>query len=184
MRSREEIRDFLKEMQHVSLPLVELAREFAVFAHDGQRDKAGVSYIEHPTRVAKYVEAQYHDDNLTAAAYMHDVIEDGNFTSSDLSAFFPKVIWAVVELLTRRQNGDRADYIKQVGQNLLATKIKMIDLEDNMDINRLGHPTEKDYARCDRYRSEYAYLSNRLAEMRKTISPEEEESEAYGYLYM
>lgn len=184
MRSREEIKDFLKQMQHFEGTLLQRAYTFAEFAHDGQFDKAGQSYIQHPVRVAERAAANYDDDNLTAIAYMHDVIEDGNFTASDLSAYFPKVVWATVDLLTRRKSEDREKYIKTIGTNLVATKVKIADLEDNMDLTRLAFVTEKDKDRNGRYIDEYRYLKKRLEEMESTLTEDEQDSEFYCEWYM
>lgn len=184
MRSRDEIKDFLKTMQKQDMAMIERARAFAEFAHAGQQDKAGQPYVQHPYRVGDNTAKRYKDDNLTAAAYMHDVIEDGNFTVSDLSMFFPRVVWAVVELLTRKKSEDRADYIASISKNLLATKVKLVDLNDNMDLNRLPYVTDKDYERQSRYIDEYRVLSNCLDEMVEKLTPDEMTSENYEYLYM
>ena len=58
------------------------ARKIAHKAHDGQFDKAGNPYIGHPGRVAAFVEG----DVATAAAWLHDVLEDTDITVIDLAA--------------------------------------------------------------------------------------------------
>lgn len=184
MRSRDEIKAFLKQMQRFNGNMVDRALAFAEFAHDGQTDKAGQAYIQHPTRVAQKTGMLFDSDFLVAAAYMHDVIEDGNFTASDLSAFFPKVVWATVELLTRRKSEDRGDYIKNIGNNLLATQVKIADLEDNMDISRIPFPTDKDYERQSRYIDEYKYLKTRLDEMVSSMTEDERDPEIYCEYFM
>lgn len=184
MRSRDEIKDFLKTMQRFQGSMNDMAFAFAQFAHDGQLDKAGQRYIQHPVRVAERTHKLYDDKFLEAAAYMHDVVEDGNFTVSDLSAFFPKVVWRTVELLTRKKSEDRKVYIENIGKNLLATKVKIADLEDNMDLTRIPFPTDKDYDRQSRYIDEYKYLVARLEEMGKGMCEEEMESETYCEYYM
>lgn len=184
MRSREEISEFLKQNRNKDISMTQRAKEFAEFAHAGQRDKAGQPYIQHPIRVGDLAAKLYSDDNLTAAAYMHDVVEDGNFTVSDLSMFFPRVVWAVVELLTRKKSEDRDVYIDAISKNLLATKVKMADLTDNMDLSRLPYITDKDYDRQGRYIDEYRKLAAALDNMSKTLAPEEQESDYYEYLYM
>jgi hypothetical protein len=45
MRSRDEIKVFLKDIQKQNLGMVELAKVFAEFAHAGQLDKGGQAYI-------------------------------------------------------------------------------------------------------------------------------------------
>lgn len=184
MRSRDEIKVFLKDVQKRNLGMVELAKEFAQFAHEGQLDKGNQAYIYHPTRVAEFTDEKYHDDILTAAAWMHDVVEDGGFTVSDLSLFFPSAVWKTVELLTRGKSDGRDVYIGRIGENLLATKVKLMDLKDNMDLSRLTCVTEKDSLRQDRYVNEYWLLDNKLIKMEESMTPEEMESETYADLYM
>ena len=73
MRSRDEIKEFLREMPQ-KIDLIDRAIIFAKFAHDGQKDKSGVPYIGHPERVASSVADAYEDDKLTAIAYLHDTL--------------------------------------------------------------------------------------------------------------
>ena len=111
MRSRDEIKEFLRGIPQKST-LVEQAITFARFAHDGQKDKGGAPYFEHPERVAARVADAYEDDKLTAIAYLHDTVEDGGFTVSDLKMFFPEVVWKVVDVLTRGKTTPREEYIE------------------------------------------------------------------------
>lgn len=184
MRSRDEIKVFLKDIQKKNLGMVELAKEFAEFAHQGQLDKGGQAYIYHPTRVAKFTEEKYNDDILTSAAYMHDVVEDGGFTVTDLSMFFPVAVWKTVEILTRGKSDDREVYIGRIGSNLLATKVKLMDLKDNMDLSRLTCVTDKDSLRQDRYVNEYWQLENCLQKITDSLTVEELDSHTYADLYM
>ncbi|MCQ2123235.1 MAG: HD domain-containing protein [Fibrobacter sp.] len=184
MRSRDEIKEFLKVMRNMDMNMIDRAIAFAEFAHAGQLDKAGQAYIQHPCRVGENTAKRYCDENLTAAAYMHDVVEDGNFTITDLSAFFPKVVWATVELLTRKKAEDRSVYINDIGKNLLAIKVKLIDLDDNMNLNRLPYVTEKDYERQSRYIDEYRYLNECLYKFEEKLTKDEMDSNTYADLYM
>lgn len=185
MRSRDEIKVFLRDMQKRSVSdIVERAKEFATFAHAGQLDKAGQQYIYHPTRVADLTANNYSDDILTAVAYMHDVVEDGGFTVSDLSMFFPPAVWKTVEILTRGKSEDREVYIGKIGKNLLATKVKMMDLRDNMDLGRLPYVTDKDYMRQSRYIDELRYLEACLKTMEEKLTLEERDTDTYADLYM
>ena len=54
----------------------------------------------------------------------------------------------------------REEYIKRISKNPLARKVKMNDLESNMDISRIPNPTEKDFERLERYKKEYNFLLN------------------------
>ena len=115
MRSRDEIKAFLKRMNRFDGSMVQKACEFATFAHEGQLDKSGQEYVQHPTRVANALDKQYNDAIITTIAFMHDVIEEGNMTTSDLMLYFPEVVWKCVDILTRRNSLGRDDYIKKIG---------------------------------------------------------------------
>ncbi|MGB4792348.1 MAG: GTP pyrophosphokinase, partial [Lactococcus chungangensis] len=56
----------------MSVDYVKVAFEIASKAHRGQKDKAGMDYIEHPKKVAGFVQLR----TEKATAYLHDVLED------------------------------------------------------------------------------------------------------------
>lgn len=71
-------------------------------------------------------------------------------------------IKTTLNLLNHDNASSREEYIDRISKNLLALEVKMHDLENNMDLTRISHPTEKDLARLDRYKSEYQKLLNAL----------------------
>ena len=60
--------------------MVDLALSIARQAHEGQLDKAGVDYIEHPI----YVASQVDTEEEKAVALLHDVIEDSPVSAEGL----------------------------------------------------------------------------------------------------
>ena len=61
---------------------------FANVAHQGQKRKyTDEDYITHPIAVAKLVHERYKDNNMTCAAFLHDVLEDTAVTHSELRTF-------------------------------------------------------------------------------------------------
>ena len=64
------------------------AMNFAEQAHRGQVDKAGMPYIFHCYKVAE----QAKDEDETAIAFLHDVIEDTLYTENYLRVGFPEFI--------------------------------------------------------------------------------------------
>lgn len=52
----------------------------------------------------------------------------------------------------------REEYICKISEHPLALSVKLHDLENNMDLSRIPHPTEKDHARIARYKNEYQTL--------------------------
>ena len=101
-------------------------------AHDKQKDKGGFPYINHPLHLAELMDDEY----SVCVALLHDVVEDSNVTLNELSGIFPPEVIQAIDLLTKRDNVLYADYIKQISNNELATKVKLADLSHNMDKTR------------------------------------------------
>lgn len=121
----------------------------AVKAHHGQRDRSGEPYILHPLRLM-------FRQNSTAtriAAVLHDVVEDTPVTFEQLAdAGFSEEILDAVALLTHNPQDSYEDYVARIKTNPVARAVKLADLEDNMRLERIaGEPTEKDWARLQRY---------------------------------
>lgn len=117
--------------------LVEVADAIAVEAHRGQTDKLGVEYIEHPRAVSRRVDPERQD--LVAAALLHDVIEDSDFTDADLlERGIPQAVIDVVHKVTRRDDNSPVDYYAEISQDPDATAVKLADLGENTDPGRLS----------------------------------------------
>lgn len=71
-------------------------------------------------------------------------------------------IKTALTLLNHRTAPSREEYISRISSNLLALKVKLNDLRNNLDITRIPKPTEKDYARIERYKKEYDILMEAL----------------------
>lgn len=71
-------------------------------------------------------------------------------------------IKTALTLLNHHTASSREEYINRISRNSLALKVKLQDLESNMDISRIQKPTEKDYARIERYKKEYHILMEAL----------------------
>jgi (p)ppGpp synthase/HD superfamily hydrolase len=128
---------------------LERAIELAVENHKGQVDKAGKPYILHPLRLMMSVDS----DDEKIVAVMHDIVEDTNITLDDLKieGFSQQVVTAI-GCVTKRKGEDYNSFIKRISRNPLATKVKLADLEDNMDLSRLDNVTEKDFERVEKYK--------------------------------
>ncbi|MFS6554811.1 hypothetical protein VPJ68_04825, partial [Parabacteroides distasonis] len=70
-----------------------------------------------------------------------------------------------LNLLNSRTAKNREEYIQRFKGHFLAIKVKMNDLRHNMDISRIPNPTEKDYARIERYQKEYNTLMDLFQEL-------------------
>ena len=130
---------------------LERAIAIAAEAHAGQKDRAGAPYILHPIRLM----IQMDSENAMMAAVLHDVVENSVWTLDDLrkEGFSSEVLNAVDCLTHRDKEGeDYWDYIQRAKSDPIAIKVKLADLEDNLNPDRLNEVTEKDEKRFDRYR--------------------------------
>lgn len=135
--------------------LLEKALRVATKAHEGQIDKAGAPYIFHPIRVA----SRCVNDNERIVALLHDTIEDTYVTPDYLIAEgFPRYIVDAIISVTRNKDEDYNDFIKRSYMNCIGRKVKLYDLEDNMNITRLNEITDKDIARLNKYLIAYKFL--------------------------
>lgn len=137
-------------------PLVLKASRIMFEAHRNDIDKGGYPYVFHPYHLA----SQMNDEASVCVALLHDVIED----HSDLYSFeslrkegFSEDILTALKLLTHPTGVPYMDYIRLIAENPIATKVKMADLEHNMDIRRVGNVKTKKY---DTYVEALNYLKN------------------------
>ena len=80
------------------MELVSEAIAFAVKAHDGmQRKKRSAPYILHPMEAAVIVGTMTDDQNLIAAAALHDVVEDAGITIEEIEERFGKRVRELVQ---------------------------------------------------------------------------------------
>lgn len=106
-----------------------VAREIAIFGHEGQFDKLGAPYILHPQAVADAVKTP----RQKALAWLHDVVEDTPWTLEMLlDAGFPSDFVDEVDALTHRPKEPRPDYYARVLQFEDATVVKRADVRHNL----------------------------------------------------
>lgn len=86
------------------MELVSEAIAFAVKAHDGMRRKKSNSpYILHPMEAAVIVGTMTDDQNLIAAAALHDVVEDAGITIEEIEETFGKRVRELVQSETENK---------------------------------------------------------------------------------
>lgn len=135
----------------------QIALELAVEKHKNQTDKAGNPYILHPLHVMENVNSK----EGKIVAILHDIIEDTDVTEDYLLKIgLSKRIVDAVVALTRSEDIDYQEYIKNLSSNPLAKEVKLADLEHNMDLKRLPTLEEKDLERNRKYQIVYHYLIN------------------------
>ena len=137
--------------------LLELAIKVATEAHAGQVDKGGKPYINHPQAVA----ASLANTEYRIVAYLHDVCEDTSITFDDLKDMgFTYRIVNSIRLLTKNDELTYEEYLRRLRMDSCARAVKMADLKHNMDITRIPNPSEKDYARIEKYKKSLDFLES------------------------
>lgn len=82
--------------------LVGEAAAFALFAHKGQTRKyTGEPYIVHPAEVAGIVADVNGTNEMIAAAWLHDVVEDCGVCSGEIHSRFGHEVGRLVDQLTK-----------------------------------------------------------------------------------
>jgi (p)ppGpp synthase/HD superfamily hydrolase len=116
------------------------ALAIATIAHEGQRRKyTDEPYIVHPLAVWAIVVGVTDDDEMAAAALLHDVIEDTSVTTYQLEYFFSdRVVQLVRELtdVSKPEDGNRKfrkdmDRKHTAKASPDAKTVKLADLIDN-----------------------------------------------------
>ena len=110
------------------------AIEFATAALAEKVDDKGSPYINHALRVMERMDTE--EEKM--AAVLHDVVEDTEITLQDLcDAGFSREVVETVEILTKRLD---MTYFET------ASKIKIAEIEDNLDIMRVKKMSFRTYS--------------------------------------
>jgi (p)ppGpp synthase/HD superfamily hydrolase len=143
---------------------LENAIEIAARAHAGVRDKQGQAYILHPIRVMMGVESE----EAKIVAVLHDVVEDTDITLDALRVEgFSEQVLDALSLVTHGKNQSYAEYVAACRSNQIARQVKLSDLRDNANLDRLLLRPEKydgDSSRMQRYVMSYRFLTGEMSE--------------------
>ena len=141
-------------------PKTRKALDICFRAHKDQTDKAGAPYVFH----AFYVADRMKDEPTTITALLHDVMENTDYTLEQLQAEgFSETVIEALRLLKRSDENPSEEaylqYIAALKQNPIARAVKIVDLEHNCDLNRLGSKiTGKDIMRTAKYQKALVLL--------------------------
>ena len=150
------------------------AKMFATAAHAaiGQKRKySGDDYIVHPQRVAAIVEKHGGTDEMIAAAWLHDTVEDTDVTPELITEMFGDDVASIVEGLTDvslPSDGNRAkrksiDRMHSASASTEAQFVKCADIIDNSwDI------AENDLSFAKVYKSEVFLLLHAMTKVKHT----------------
>ena len=101
----------------IDFDLIVRAYFFALKAHRGQVRKSGDPYMIHPVEVANILGDMKADDNMLAAALLHDVIEDTDISHDELSAKFGEEITQLVDGVTKLSRMSFTSYEERKAEN-------------------------------------------------------------------
>lgn len=115
--------------------MVDLCLKIATESHRGQKDLDGNPMILHPLTVG--LMGKTPDEQCTG--FLHDVVEDTDYTFDDLLAMgVPAHIVDSLRLLTHEDGTDYLDYVSRIVQsgNQIAIAVKLNDLHHNLERGR------------------------------------------------
>lgn len=129
-------------------------------------DKAGDPYLNH----LYYVSNNLDTIEEKIVGLLHDTIEDTDITFYDLEDVgFNSEVIAALKLVTKIKGELYSDFIDRIinSGNLIALKVKIKDMENNMDPNRLNKLEEKQREKLEKkYNNEYKKLMKKLGEIK------------------
>jgi len=107
------------------------AIQISVDAHKGQK-YGDHAYFYHPMMVAYYVAGGEFGIEYIVTAYLHDAVEDSDYTVDDIRHFFGDEIGDAVEAISKKSDDeDYEEYLERVVTNKIATVVKYYDLYHN-----------------------------------------------------
>lgn len=140
---------------------LEHAVSIAANVHAGQTDKAGSPYLLHPLRLMMRMSSE----PAMIVAVLHDVVEDcrpedkWTFDRLRNEGFSGEVIEAI-DGVTDRENESYEAFIERAAANPISREVKIADLEDNMNMLRLGEIRPKDLVRLEKYHRAWSLLTD------------------------
>ena len=137
--------------------LLDKAVLISVIKHQGQRDKIGCAYFQHPMRVAMRCST----DDEKIVALLHDTIEDTDVTPEYLlSEGIPQYIVDAILSVTKRDGESYEDFVSRTKENPIGRAVKIHDLEDNLDVMRLDEVSPDMATRFTKYLKALRFLKS------------------------
>jgi (p)ppGpp synthase/HD superfamily hydrolase len=130
---------------------IAIAYALAVQAHKGQSDKTGVPYIEHVNAVAEGL-VPFGDDELIAAGWLHDTLEDTDLTRRDLlDAGITERTVRIVEEVTNRPG---MSYLEKI-DSIIDPDAILVKVSDNAHNSRADRLEQLDQETFNRLSLKY-----------------------------
>lgn len=135
--------------------LLDKAALICVTGHQGQRDKAGAAYFQHPMRVAMKCDK----DEEKIVALLHDILEDTDVSPKWLAEQgFPDEIVKAVLSVTRKPGETYTEFVERAKKNPIGRIVKIHDLEDNLNVLRLKEVSVEMAERYTKYLKALEFL--------------------------
>ncbi|GAB4411539.1 MAG: RelA/SpoT family protein [Microscillaceae bacterium] len=132
VRLRRKIIPYLEEGD---VALIQKAFRVAHEAHRGMRRKSGEPYILHPLAVAQIVVEEINlGPTAVAAALLHDVVEDTEWTIEEIEKQFGKKIALIVDGLTKIQSSKKFDLNLGVSEQAENFRKMILTLSDDVRV--------------------------------------------------
>ena len=129
--------------------LTKKAMKISFKAHKNQIDKSGLPYVYHPFHLAEQMDDEY----SVCVKLLHDVVEDSNYTINYLiNIGFPKEVIEAIKVMTHSKDVPYLEYIRNIKNNEIATRVKIEDLKHNSDLSRFDIISEIDLKRLEKYK--------------------------------
>lgn len=139
--------------------MLQRAIDFATKTLEGVTDYSGKPMIDHGLRMMDRVDTE--EEKMIAV--LHDVVEEGRCSFQDLrEQGFSQSVLEGVEMLTRRPDMKYFDYIDDISTNPMASKVKLAEVAENKDQDRVNKLSFRTYT-----------LEKRLERVRKMLGADE-----------
>ncbi|MGX7091443.1 RelA/SpoT family protein [Hutsoniella sourekii] len=169
----QEVIDLCKEyMNDSNVAKVEKALEMATLAHKDQYRLSGEPYIIHPIQVAGILALMHADPDTVATGFLHDVVEDTDYTIEDIRSEFSDSIAFLVDGVTKLgkfkfQSKEEAlaenhrKMLLAMAKDMRVIIVKLADRLHNMRTMKFQKP-EKQVEKSQEALEIYAPLADRI----------------------